>query len=397
MVKAELSHNPYILETKVKFNNQLPKINSLIEKYEQKNLHTWIDKIPTIFYQEMNGYDFEFDFSGTETDFQAVVEQFLAQGLIVVSESKQTGRRMRQRQGEGVVELSGNNHEILQPNVWLFLKNELDDARSTSQAIDELMAWFRHVPNRRFDFEKFKKQHYEILIEDYSYLFIQGRKMAIPEKFAEDITLENIETVAELPTDLINTPILFFLDSETLPNFWNLFENIAKRTDVHENQLFFYIDEQLNTVQIERTIQDLGIQKPQIVTTADDLKIQHFFEIYPIIDYIHAAIVIFQDKIQQITSELVVENERSRQQNSQIRETIDQLEQLICNLKLSDELIVKRDNFELTDQIQSFQVEFFDQIHNWRKKKSQLTSDEEALKAANEYEQDLQEYFGLFT
>ncbi|MGL4953199.1 MAG: hypothetical protein ACRC5Q_05290, partial [Culicoidibacterales bacterium] len=73
MVKAELSHNPYILETKVKFNNQPPKINSLIEKYEQKNLHTWIDKIPTIFYQEMNGYDFEFDFSGTETDFQAVV------------------------------------------------------------------------------------------------------------------------------------------------------------------------------------------------------------------------------------------------------------------------------------------------------------------------------------
>ena len=32
MVNAELQHNPYLLETEVKFNGQEPKINSQIEK-----------------------------------------------------------------------------------------------------------------------------------------------------------------------------------------------------------------------------------------------------------------------------------------------------------------------------------------------------------------------------
>ena len=33
MVNAELQHNPYLLETEVKFNGQEPKINSQIEKF----------------------------------------------------------------------------------------------------------------------------------------------------------------------------------------------------------------------------------------------------------------------------------------------------------------------------------------------------------------------------
>ena len=38
MISAELQHNPYLLETEVKFNGQSPKINCQIEKYENKLL-----------------------------------------------------------------------------------------------------------------------------------------------------------------------------------------------------------------------------------------------------------------------------------------------------------------------------------------------------------------------
>lgn len=34
MVKAELSYNPYLMETIVNFNGQAPRINSQIEKYQ---------------------------------------------------------------------------------------------------------------------------------------------------------------------------------------------------------------------------------------------------------------------------------------------------------------------------------------------------------------------------
>ena len=45
MVKVELKYNPYVLETKVYFNGQLPKINSQIEKFENKRLFVWSDKL----------------------------------------------------------------------------------------------------------------------------------------------------------------------------------------------------------------------------------------------------------------------------------------------------------------------------------------------------------------
>ena len=48
MVQAELIYNPYLLETEVRFNGQLPRINSLVEKYQGEKLQTWISEIPSI-------------------------------------------------------------------------------------------------------------------------------------------------------------------------------------------------------------------------------------------------------------------------------------------------------------------------------------------------------------
>lgn len=70
MVKAELSYNPYLQETEIRFNGQSPRINSHVEKYLDKKLQTWIHKLPYIFRDEMNGYGFELEFSGTELDYE---------------------------------------------------------------------------------------------------------------------------------------------------------------------------------------------------------------------------------------------------------------------------------------------------------------------------------------
>ena len=81
MVKAELIYNPYLLQTEVRFNGNPPRINSLVEKYQNEKLQTWVGKVPSIFYDEMNGYDFELDFSGTELDFEEVKKSFLNAGV----------------------------------------------------------------------------------------------------------------------------------------------------------------------------------------------------------------------------------------------------------------------------------------------------------------------------
>ena len=59
MISAELNYNPYLLETEVRFNGNPPRINSLVEKYQGKKLQTWVGDLPGIFYDEMNGYNFD--------------------------------------------------------------------------------------------------------------------------------------------------------------------------------------------------------------------------------------------------------------------------------------------------------------------------------------------------
>ena len=42
MIKTELSYNPYLMEIDMRFNGQPPRINSLIEKYQNIMLQAFI-------------------------------------------------------------------------------------------------------------------------------------------------------------------------------------------------------------------------------------------------------------------------------------------------------------------------------------------------------------------
>lgn len=76
MVNAELSHSPF-LETKVLFNSHEPLVNNAIERYRYVLLATWVDKVPQIFYDEMNDYGSDLFFSGTDADFACTKEAFV--------------------------------------------------------------------------------------------------------------------------------------------------------------------------------------------------------------------------------------------------------------------------------------------------------------------------------
>ncbi len=81
MVKVELNYNPYLFETIVRFNGEEPMINSLVEKYKTEKLQQWVNQVPSIFYDEMNGFDFDLEFSGTESDFLGLKKSFLTAGI----------------------------------------------------------------------------------------------------------------------------------------------------------------------------------------------------------------------------------------------------------------------------------------------------------------------------
>ena len=199
MINAELTHNPYLLQTTVKFNGQIPRINSQVEKYERVTLKDWIEKVPMIFHDEMNGYDFELSFTGTKSDFESLQRTFQIAG-------------------------------ISQDMVRLFHKNELEDAETKSLAIDHLIQWLSENPNRKFDFRSFYEQNTDLFESAYPYIIINGHAT---EAIHPQVSAEVVKNAQELQnTVLTNTPILFFIDPKSTKEFREDLVSILYRKDV---------------------------------------------------------------------------------------------------------------------------------------------------------------------
>lgn len=363
MVKVEISYNPYLLETGITFNGREPKINSLVEKYRAGKLQDWIEKLPDIFYNEMNGWDFDLDFSGTKIDFIAMQAAFDAVGI---------GR----------------------DSVRLFHKNELECVERKSAEISDLVAWFECNPNRKFDFAEFLQVNGTLFSADYSFIIVQG--LTSTPAF-DEVTIVNVPTVSELAqAALENTPVLFYINEHNRSEYRRNLTDILKRPDVKTQQLFFCISPDLNRSQVERVIRDLGVARPQIVSSPSAESIKQYFENYPMTAYVQQVIEVLRVMQTETDAVLQAENEQSIRTNGAIHQKIDVLDEIIQKLKGASAGITQRDNFVFPVELTSEKKDLVLMIISWRKKKIKMTSDEEAVRISAEFVSVINTFFKEF-
>lgn len=365
MVKAELSYNPYLLETLVKFNGEKPMINSLVEKYENNKLQYWIFKLPKIFYDEMNGYDFDLDFSGTLLDYNAVVDAF-------------------------------KDAKVSSDDVRIFHKNELEDPRIKEDRIDSLLEWLNKNPNMKFDYEKFREENTEIFDTDYSFIFIQDNKVDSTISFKDKVSFEKIDELNQLPSDLSLSPILFYIAENDHVKIRRFIKEILSHEEVIQEQLFFLVNPDLNFLTVERTIKDLGVEFPQLINSDTDEKLENYFAVFPITDYVIQAIEVFKIEANKIRKILEIENEDSKAANAVIYQKIDLSEQKITRLKETQDKFSQRDNLEIPENFLKSKYDLLGKIQSWRKKKVKIDNDEDADKVISEFDNEVRNFFAEF-
>ena len=173
MIKTELEYNPYLNKTEIKFNGNLPRINSLVEKHKHAKLQTWIKNIPSIFYDEMNGYDFDLLFSGTDLEYEELKKSFL-------------------------------NANVSEDDVRFSHINKLESRSQKIERIDELLKWFEEHPNHRFDFETFLYQNTELIKDRYQYIVLHADLQNISTLEERDIKVESIMNIDDFKEHLSN-------------------------------------------------------------------------------------------------------------------------------------------------------------------------------------------------
>ena len=363
MVNAELQHNPYLLETEVKFNGQNPKINSQIEKYEKKLLADWVKDVPRMFYDEMNGYDFDLFFSGTEYDFQKLQQTFISMG-------------------------------VTPDQVRLIMRNELEDAEIKSNEIRNLIEWLKENRNRQFDFDDFYDANRGLFEETFSCIVIRGND-EVPED--SSFTLENVKSVDEIAgTNLTYVPVVFVIETETIQLFRNDLLTLLERKDVEQKQLFFCISPAMDKEYVVRFISDLGIEEPQLISHIDDGNVATYIKNYPMVAYVGEVIHVLENEVNALDDRLKAKNEQSAIENAEVYEQISALEDVIEKIKASDLRFVDLDNYSGGNHFNDLKTDLEDLIRKWKSRKTKIVGDVEIDRNSTEYEQELARYLNEF-
>ncbi len=367
MVTAEISYNPYLLQTDIKFNGNPPRINSLVEKYQEGMLQSWIKKLPFIFHDEMNGYDFELVFSGTNLDFRELKKAFI-------------------------------DADVTDDQVHLFHKNALGERKDKLIELESLLKWLDENTNAYFDYTTFKQDNQGLLDRSDSYIILHGQGFETSVLEDSGIAVELVDDVEKLKdTDLNNTPLLICLDRVTLSHLPSTLSYFRSRRDVRTEQLFFFLYPSVEHNNVRRIICDLGIKTPQIVYKADDESVRKYIEIYSTTDYISNVIRALRKRIDSIKATLDKRRETSEKLNSDIHAQMDGLEASIERIKVSIDSFEKRGSLEIPARWFDINYTLQEHINNWNKKKTRITREEEANKQSRELNDLVHQAFFRFT
>lgn len=358
MVKVELKYNPYVLETKVYFNGQLPKINSQIEKFENKRLFVWSDKLLDILYSEMNGYDFDLDFSGTKADYEKI--KYLIE----------------------------KNH--LNSEIRLNFVNRLEEAAKKCRRFNEMITWLKRSAIEEFHFPEFWEINQEYMIENNLLYVLVDKKVADFSIEDLDVNVESIDSISQLPENIGFYPVLLVLDADKEAEFRQNLLALLQRKDLIADQIFILISENVNLAYYIRLINDLGLKQPQFIYSIDSPLIYDYFENYVRIDFLFKALKILETQKDMTSSKLDQKFETMKQNNREIFEKISELDKEIADIQLA---IEQFENWHLVmykNEFEKLYVQLNETITHWKSRTKQIRNDSEAEKMMKEL-QDLTE------
>lgn len=352
MVKVELKYNPYVLETKVYFNGQLPKINSQIEKFENKRLFVWSDKLLDILYSEMNGYDFDLDFSGTKADYEKI--KYLIE----------------------------KNH--LNSEIRLNFVNRLEEAAKKCRRFKEMITWLKRSSIEEFHFPEFWEINQEYMIENNLLYVLVDKKVADFSIEDLDVNVESIDSISQLPENIGFYPVLLVLDADKEAEFRQNLLALLQRKDLIADQIFILISENVNLAYYIRLINDLGLKQPQFIHSIDSPLIYDYFENYVRIDFLFKALKILETQKDMTSSKLDQKFETMKQNNREIFEKISKLDKEIADIQLA---IEQFENWHLVmykNEFEKLYVQLNETITHWKSRTKQIRNDSEAEKMMKE-------------
>lgn len=360
MVKVNLEYNPYLMNFKAKFNDKEPRINSLIEKYEKMPLQTWIKDVPHILYDEMNGYDFDLEFIGPNLEYEDIVKSF-------------------------------ENMNISSEDVRCTHIKSMESRTEKLAEIIELNQWMEEHRNNRLDLETLKIENPDVFDNSHSIIIIGDTNLG---EFSFDNTNVSIEVISDINeldnTELKDIPMVIDAECFSIQDLQTILYSILEdNSDVTDNQFFIYVRSKNKIDMYYRLLIDIGFKNPQIINSLDSVSLKRYFEYYTVSDYIRDYLSCIRKNVNKLKSEMEKEKEESDKANSEVMSQIMMIEKHISDIK---DAIVGLDSINKTTVSPDWEFtksKMLEKINTWKIKKTKITSYDEAVKLAEQFEGEI--------
>ena len=365
MAKVTLSYNPYLMETSIKFNDRDPYANSIVERYTKSKLQDWIDDAPKIIGEEMNGYDFDLEYYGTELDYEELKASF-------------------------------QKANVSEESVPMFHKKVLQSRKEKTKEINDVLHWLETENNNNFDNNTFRSSNTDIFDESYTFYTVnmQDAEMVFLKEY--NISVENVDSTAELENkvEINTTPIFIYVDDEYYHLLPDELSNLI-RNGIKPKQIFFLIDKDVSKAMAKRVIQDIGIAEPQIISMEDDTKVREYFYAYPVTDRINQAIQVFNLAIKDIKKVVDADSAIIGAADLSITKEVDSIDAKINSLKKAKEALQGREKLEMPAGIKEARKLLMNELNEWKKIKLKFSPDY-AAKYADNYDNLIKQSVGKF-
>ncbi|MBR1507557.1 MAG: hypothetical protein IJ619_06110 [Eubacterium sp.] len=367
MVKVKIDYNPYLMACKVEFNGKEPHINSLVEKYDKTPLQIWMNQIPHILYDEMNGYDFDLEFVGPDLEYEDIVDSF-RKAKVSADDVRCSHIKTMEKRGDKMAGITALNE------------------------------WMDNNRNERFDFDTFKIENQDVFDNSFSLVIIGDIKLGDFSFDNTNVSIEVIPNVKELDnTELKDTPIIIEAERMTVQELQTLlFTILEENSDVIAEQFFIFVRSKHKMEMYRRLLEDIDFSKTCIINSISDTTLRRYFEYYPVSDYIREYLSAIRKEVNSLKSELSKEKDEADKANSEVMSNIMMIEDHISTIKDS---IVELDNINktsITVDWESTKSVMMDMLTSWKIKKTKITSYEEAIKLAGQFEEEIKHQWTKF-
>lgn len=360
MVKVNLEYNPYIMEFKAIFNGKEPRINSLVERYEKTPLQMWIKDIPHILYDEMNGYDFDLEFIGPDLEYDDLVASF-------------------------------RNAKISEDDVRCFHTKSMENRKEKLQRIQELNSWLDSNTNPRLELDTFKMENQDIFDNSHSIIIVGDTNLGDFVFENANVSIEIISNIQEMDsTELKDIPIVIDAERMSVQEFQNVLLQIDQNnSEVSDEQFFIFIRTKSKTEMYCRLLSDIGFKESQIIYSLDAPELNKYFEYYPISEYIREYLYVLRKKVNELKDNMAAEKETSDKANGEVMSQIMMIEDHISAIKDAIVLLDDLNNTTVSPEWDFTKNKMIETINTWKIKKTKITSDEEAVNLAAQFEEEV--------